>query len=73
MCKYLFVFERYHRPIFLQTEDELLYLDPHVCQPHEDFETSVDADESYHCQYKCRMSIDKLDPSIALVRLGPEQ
>ena len=50
--------------IVSHADDELLYLDPHVCQAYEDFEIS---DESYHCPYKCRMHLRHLDPSIALV------
>lgn len=47
--------------------EELIYLDPHTKQPIESFSQGVISDESYHCPYACRMNINDLDPSIALV------
>ncbi|XP_045200560.2 cysteine protease ATG4B-like [Mercenaria mercenaria] len=43
--------------------DELVYLDPHTTQV---FEDPLTKDDSFHCQYSCRMKILDLDPSIAL-------
>ncbi|CAF4483309.1 unnamed protein product [Rotaria socialis] len=45
--------------------DELLYLDPHVTQPHIDAMNSFD-DSSYHCDKVNRMKFSGLDPSLAL-------
>ena len=58
----------YISAVCLPIDDELLYLDPHTCQPYEDFTRAEGSDESYHCPYKCRMNVSSLDPSIALVR-----
>lgn len=63
------------------TEDEIIYLDPHSTQQYVDFD-KIDketdercqsddqkyatTDTSYHCASPEKMSIDKLDPSLAL-------
>lgn len=45
--------------------DELLYLDPHITQPHTDTTTNLD-DSSYHSDRINRMKFSGLDPSLAL-------
>lgn len=55
--------------MFLNVDtDELLYLDPHVTQPHID--TTMTADDiTYHSDRVNRMKFSALDPSLALVIL----
>ncbi|CAD5120470.1 DgyrCDS9038 [Dimorphilus gyrociliatus] len=46
---------------FGKCENDLLYLDPHVCQ-EKDFEN----DETYHCDYAGKIDCSGLDPSLAI-------
>lgn len=57
--------------LFMFSDDELIYLDPHTTQSAVDSEMGLGGgDQSYHCQRSPhRMKISSLDPSVALVRL----
>uniref|UniRef100_A0A914X332 Cysteine protease n=1 Tax=Plectus sambesii TaxID=2011161 RepID=A0A914X332_9BILA len=46
--------------------DELLYLDPHECQPAVDLDEDESDDSSYHCPFLLHMPFDRVDPSLAL-------
>ena len=53
--------------VFISSDDELVYLDPHTAQPFVDVTAPGESDESYHCRYASRMRIADMDPSMALV------
>jgi len=55
-------------------EDEVIYLDPHTTQPAtpeemEEGEMEEEGDSSYHCSRTMRISVNLLDPSLALAFL----
>lgn len=52
-----------HSPFSKLLGDELIYLDPHTTQQHND----PMEDGTYHCSHPSRMAFSQLDPSIALV------
>lgn len=51
------------------TNDDIIYLDPHSTQQYIDLDSTEDGipdDLTYHCACPEKMSIDRLDPSLAL-------
>ncbi len=53
---------------FIYLGDELIYLDPHICQPVVDFDVEDDQldDSSYHCPFVLRMPLVNMETSLAL-------
>lgn len=58
--------------------DDVIYLDPHTTQKcqfveNKEMDEQQEADLSYHCKYASRISIQTIDPSVAVAFFCPTE